>query len=122
MASLIKLTWLHSKYIFKENFSGRCIFMMAYVRRVEYVLSQRGGRQIMLEGYRYTLNNSRKTATHWKCATAGCPGKCTTVDDLVRNVTDHTHAPESETAVKFISNLRKRARDEITVLPQLYNE
>lgn len=29
---LIKFTWLHSKYIFKNNFSGRCIFMIAYVK------------------------------------------------------------------------------------------
>lgn len=57
MASLIKLLkWLHSKYILKDSFN---LFHDDICQKVEYVLSQEDGKQILLRGFKYTLNNGR---------------------------------------------------------------
>ncbi|XP_071091249.1 putative nuclease HARBI1 [Haliotis cracherodii] len=51
-----------------------------------------------------------------------CSGKCTTVGDFVRNVSEHNHPTVNSNRVRFVSNTRKRAREETTPIQQLYNQ
>lgn len=96
---------------------------MAGLRKVEYITSSRGTSQVLLDGYVYNKNASRATCQHWACTAKTCRGKCTTVGDYIRNVTDHNHPPtNTDEAMRFISNMRKRAREETTPLQALYNE
>ena len=43
-----------------------------------------------------TDSTTRQTAQHWRCVNKTCKGKCTTVGDVLRNVSDHTHPQESK--------------------------
>ncbi|XP_071099183.1 uncharacterized protein [Haliotis cracherodii] len=67
---------------------------MAGLRNVEYIMSQRGTPQILLDGYLYNRNRERQTSTHWRCVIKTCTGRCTTSDDFLRNQTEHNHPPE----------------------------
>ncbi|XP_046554261.1 uncharacterized protein LOC124263651 [Haliotis rubra] len=95
---------------------------MAGVRRVEYLMSQRGGPQIVLDGYVYTRNKVRQTCTHWRCIVKTCTGRCSTVGDFLRTQTEHNHAPDDCPKQRFVSELRKRAREETTQMQTLYTE
>ncbi|XP_046575249.1 uncharacterized protein LOC124283263 [Haliotis rubra] len=95
---------------------------MAGVRRVEYLMSQRGGPQIVLDGYVYTRNKVRQTCTHWRCIIKTCTGRCSTVGDFFRTQTEHNHAPDDGPKQRFVSELRKRAREETTQMQTLYTE
>ncbi|XP_071118963.1 uncharacterized protein [Haliotis cracherodii] len=66
---------------------------MAGIRKVDYVMSQKGTVQVFLDGYCYNKNVVRQTCIHWKCVDSTCKGRCTTVGDFIRNVSDHTHPP-----------------------------
>ncbi|XP_048254602.1 uncharacterized protein LOC125381583 [Haliotis rufescens] len=95
---------------------------MAGLRKVEYLTSRRGSEQLILDGYIYNRNRERQTCTHWRCVVKTCNGKCTTVGDFLCNQSEHNHPPEDETRVNFVSNLRKRAREETTQMQALYEE
>lgn len=98
--------------------------VMAGLRKVEYIFSQRGTPQVYLDGHLYNKNAVRQTCIHWLCVVKSCNGRCTTVGDFVRNTTEHSHAPQDEQEyqrLKFLSNTRKRAREETTPMLQLYN-
>ncbi|XP_067668277.1 uncharacterized protein [Haliotis asinina] len=96
---------------------------MANVQRAEFVISQRGARQVIHQSYRYKLNRTGDTAVYWRCAQTGCKGNISTVGEFIRTVTGaHNHPPEDETSMKLISNLRKRSREETTAIQQIYND
>ncbi|XP_071093077.1 uncharacterized protein [Haliotis cracherodii] len=91
---------------------------MAGLRKVEYLTSRRGSEQLILDGYIYNRNRER----HLRCVVKTCNGKCTTVGDFLCNQSEHNHPPEDKTRVNFVSNLRKRAREETTQMQALYEE
>jgi len=96
---------------------------MAGLRKVQYITSSRGTSHVLLDGYVYNKNATRATCQHWACTAKTCRGRCTTVGDYIRNVTDHNHPPtNTDEAMRFISNMQKRAREETTPLQALYNE
>ncbi|XP_046575650.1 uncharacterized protein LOC124283684 [Haliotis rubra] len=95
---------------------------MAGVRRVEYLMSQRGAPQIVLDSYGYTRNKVRQICTHWRCVVKTCTGRCSTVGDFLRTQTEHNHAPDDDPKQKFVSELCKRAREETTQMQTLYTE
>ncbi|XP_046325838.1 uncharacterized protein LOC124110496 [Haliotis rufescens] len=92
------------------------------LRLVEYVTSARGTQRVIFEGYLFNKNATRQTAQHWRCVIKSCSGKCTTVGDFVRNVSEHNRPSENSNRVRFVSNMRKRAREETTPIQQLYNQ
>ena len=61
---------------------------------MEFVTTTRGGRSLIHQGYRYTLN--RRTADgqiYWRCADRSCPGRAVTDvhDQLVSCNENHSH-------------------------------
>lgn len=95
---------------------------MAGIRKVEFVTSQKGTLQVLLDGYVYNKNVVRQTCIHWKCVKSTCKWRLSTSGDFVRHVTDHNHTPEDGTRICFVSNLRKRAREETVKMSSLYND
>lgn len=95
---------------------------MAALIKVKYITSRRGTPQVFVNGYLYNRNKVRQTCVHWRCSIKTCTGKCTTIDDFVRNTSEHNHPPESEELLTFVSTLRKRAREETTHMHSLYND
>ncbi|XP_071104096.1 uncharacterized protein [Haliotis cracherodii] len=66
---------------------------MAGLHNVEFVMSQRGKPQVLFDGYLHTKNVERLTCVHWKCVKSTCRGRLTTVGTVMRNATEHNHAP-----------------------------
>ncbi|XP_067651828.1 uncharacterized protein [Haliotis asinina] len=96
---------------------------MAGLQRVEYVKSQKGAPQVFLQGHTYTKNKVRGEFVHWRCTVSNCKGKCTTAGDFSVNVYgEHLHPPRDSNAVRIISTLRKRAREETTPVQAIYND
>ncbi|XP_067681589.1 uncharacterized protein [Haliotis asinina] len=97
---------------------------MAGLKKVEYITSQRGSIQVFFDNYLFNRNKTTTTTTaHWRCVVKTCIGKCTTVGDYVRNSTEHNHLPPDSTRLKFVSSMRKRAREEpTTAMPALYQD
>ena len=83
-----------------------CVFIiakMAGLRKVEFLQSNRGKQQVLLDGYTYSQNRVNKEATYWRCTKRPCKGKITTVAGFLRNSFGHDHPPSNETTVKFVS-------------------
>ena len=80
---------------------------MAGLRKVEFVQSNRGKQQVLLDGYTYSQNRVNEEATYWRCTKRPCKGKITTVAGFLRNSFGHDHPPSNETTVKFVSTMRK---------------
>ncbi|XP_041377271.1 uncharacterized protein LOC121389688 [Gigantopelta aegis] len=95
---------------------------MAGLRRIEFVQSQKGSPQVILDGFLFAKNRTRGESVHWRCVTKTCTGKCTTVGEFVRNTSEHNHLPSDSNVARFISILRKRAREETTPMQQIYND
>ena len=64
-------------------------------------------------------------STSWRCCKRSCPARVTTHgSELLAQTNGHNHPVDpTETRVEEIkSNLRKRAREELTPVPCIYNE
>ena len=63
---------------------------------MEYVMSQKGKRQLCHEGYNiiYNKDRTRDTKTYWKCVLSDCRGRAITNDDEIRTSQPHNHAPD----------------------------
>uniref|UniRef100_A0A2H1VGM6 SFRICE_004214 n=1 Tax=Spodoptera frugiperda TaxID=7108 RepID=A0A2H1VGM6_SPOFR len=65
--------------------------------KVHFVTSQRGKRMIEVDGWTYSLRESKGVRKKWRCSTrshAGCHAHVLTLhDDLVAVVGEHTHSP-----------------------------
>ena len=92
---------------------------MAELRQLEFVTSSRGTPQILLDGFLYSKSTTRRTAQHWRCVNKTCKGKCTTVGDVLRNVSDHTHPQEDVNHVRFLS--ATKGREETTQMHTIYD-
>ena len=96
--------------------------MAGLIEQVEFLTSQNGGQQVLNAGYRYRLNVRRQVATHWKCVQTGCKGRCSTIGDYIRGVTDHCHPPEAQEELRLLSRLRNRVQNEVSPVQQLYED
>ena len=84
--------------------------------------SSRGTPQILLDGFLYSKSTPRRTAQHWRCVNKTYKGKCTTVGDILRNVSDHTHPQEDVNRVRFLSAMHTKAREETTQMHTMYDQ
>ena len=80
---------------------------------MEFITTQKDGKAVLLEGCRYTLNRSMDDGrTYWRCPNRQCSAR------LVEQTGDHSR----HLVDKLKSNMRKRAREEVTPIPSIYNE
>ncbi|KAK3105984.1 hypothetical protein FSP39_010262 [Pinctada imbricata] len=99
--------------------------MAASQVRVEFIETSRGGRHLAWNGYRYRQNNKRDTWISWKCILTTCKATICTRDDIPTKFgRDHNHppSPAEVEGMKIISEVRSRARVEMTPIPSIYDE
>ncbi len=95
--------------------------------RGEIVNGRRGGADLLLDGYRYNKRPENKNGTTlWHCRLTGCTATLTTDSEgtVVRRGTGHTHsADEANNKVcMLVNSMRNRARDELTSVPEIYEQ
>ena len=97
---------------------------------VQIVDGKRGGRNsnALLNGFRYRKRKVNKNSSViWSCRVLGCKCTLTSGADLnvIRNpCPDHTHNTDtgSTAASLLVNNMRKRAREKILPIPQIYKQ
>ena len=87
---------------------------------------QKGGEALIWQGCKFTLNckmtNGKK---YWRCAKRVCPARITTDGNQVLQQTNgHSHPVDGvEAEVERVKHeLRKRAQEEVTPIPAIYND
>ena len=90
--------------------------------------SKQGGRIALLDGFRYNQRTINKTGSiQWRCRIVGCKASITTSAAFVvmRGDTTHTHDKQEtglNEANQLARGMRKRAREGLTPLPQIYEK
>ena len=90
---------------------------------IEFITTTKGKPALICDGRRLTLNRRMENGVcYWRCAKRTCPARITTEgNDLKHQTAPHNHAVDTQ--VKTIqSDMRKRAREEITPVPAIYND
>ena len=90
----------------------------------QFVQMHRGGKALLHEGYKYLKIHDGKECTFRRCERhkSQCPARVTTHEGSVQSSRDeHNHPPDlaANKVETAISNMRKRAREEITTIPDL---
>ena len=92
----------------------------------EFVETQKGGRALLTKGYRYLRIRAGKEGNEfWRCSYRACLAEATTSDGcLVSLKGEHNHAPNpsKNKAEKVIAKMRKRTREEVSIVPAIYND
>lgn len=92
---------------------------------MEFTTTQRGGRVLLLEGYRYQVNREDKKTgrIYWRCHDRSCPGSVSTQAEEVKSRKPHTHAEDRADNIveKIKGQLRKEVRENTAPIPELYN-
>ena len=101
---------------------------MTEFNTVTVTKSNRGGPIALLDGFRYNQRTINRTGSiQWRCRIVGCKASITTSAAFVvmHGDTTHTH-DKQETGIneanQLVRGMRKRAREGLTPLPQIYEE
>ena len=93
---------------------------------MEIITTQKGGEALIWQGCKFTLNrkmvNGKK---YWRCAKRICPARITTEgNEVLQQTNGHNHPVDGvEAEVERVKHgLRKRAREEVTPIPAIYND
>ena len=90
---------------------------------MEIITTQKGGEALIWQGCKFTLN--RKMANgkkYWRCAKRICPARITTEgNEVLQQTNGHNHPVDGvEAEVERVNHeLRKQAREEVTVVSRL---
>ena len=69
--------------------------MVGAILNVEFLQTNKGGRQLIWNGYTYSQNNKRDTRISWKCVDKNCRATMCTRDDVPTKLGNvHTHLPD----------------------------
>ena len=66
---------------------------------IEFITGNRGKENVIADGFRYSLDKRRTTATgvvnsYWRCVTPGCSGRLALHDDAISNSLSHNHGEQ----------------------------
>ena len=78
-----------------------------------------GGKALLIGGYRYLAIRKEKDGKEfWRCFNQ----LCTPIDDIVKDVRDHNHVPNSarNRAEIIVARMKKKAREEVETVPHIY--
>ena len=93
---------------------------------MKFITTQKGEPALIFNGSHFTLNRKMDTGViYWRCVKRTCPARITTQDEeLLQQTAGHNHPVDAvDCEVQAIrSQMRKRAREEITPIPAIYNE
>ena len=91
--------------------------MVGAILNVEFLQTNKGGRQLIWNGYTYSQNNKRDTRISWKCVDKNCRATMCTRDDVPTKLGNaHNYLPDRD-AVEgrtILSAIRFRAKTELT--------
>jgi len=93
--------------------------------RVKFVENIRGGVSLVHDYYRYVVKSKRDDTIYWRCSVRSCPARIRTVNNVpVAPNSEHNHNadPGKIVASQIMTNVKKRCREEIKPVPQIYNE
>ena len=70
------------------------VTMSDHVKKMEFITSQKNGKLLLYNGFRYRRDKRHLNSTSWRCTYVGCKGRITTTDDVqAKATTEHNHAP-----------------------------
>jgi hypothetical protein len=62
---------------------------------MEYIKSQKNGKLLLCDGYRYRKDKARLNSTSWRCAKTGCKGRLLVTGENYKKATkEHNHGPD----------------------------
>ena len=99
--------------------------MAGAILNVEFLETNRGGRQLIWNGYTYRQNNKRDTWISWKCVDKNCRTTMCTRDDVPTKLGNvHNHIPDRAAVEgrKILSVIRLRDKTELKPIPSIYDE
>lgn len=86
---------------------------------MEFLKSQKGGKILVYEGYRYRRDKLKLNSTTWRCTEVGCKGRLIVSNNSAKPTTAHTHGPEpSKTEVLAYKNQLKSVALSTTTQPK----
>ena len=92
---------------------------------MEIIKTQKGGEALIWHGSKFTLNrNMANGKKYWRCSKRTCPARVTSEENEVTQQTNSHNHPVYGVEVQIErvkSGLRKRAREEVTPIPAIYN-
>ena len=93
---------------------------------MEIITTQKGGEALIWQGYKFTLNRTMANGKkYWRCSKRSCQARLTSEGvEVAQQTNGHNHAIDGvEAQVERVKhNLRKRAREEVTPIPSIYND
>ena len=96
-------------------------------KMAEFVNTHRGGKALHYEGHKYLkIRDGRNGQVFWRCSLhkSGCTARATSEGKSVIVRQEHSHPTSEDTlqVEKAVSNMRKRAREETTSVPRIYDQ
>ena len=92
---------------------------------MELITIQKGA-ALIWQGYKFTLNRTMANGKkYWRCSKRSFPARLTSEGvEVTQQTNGHNHAIDGvEAQVEGVKhNLRKRAREEVTPIPSIYND
>ncbi len=93
----------------------------------EFVQTHRGGAALHFEGHKYLeIKEGKNGMVFWRCSQhkSRCTARATSEGTSVVVRQQHSHPASQETLAveKAVSNMRKRAREETTSVPRIYDQ
>jgi hypothetical protein len=62
---------------------------------MEYIKSQKNGKLLLCDGYRYRKDKARLNSTSWRCTKTGCKGRLLVTGENYKKATnEHNHGPD----------------------------
>ena len=90
---------------------------------MEIITTQKGGEALIWQGYKFTLNRTMANGEkYWRCSKRSCPARLTSEGvEVALQTNGHNHATDAQVK-KVKHNLKMRAREEVTLIPSIYND
>ena len=90
------------------------------------IIKTQKGEALIWQGSKFTLNHTMaRGKKYWRCCKRTCPARVTTEEgEVLQQTNGHNHPVDGvEAQVERVKHkLRKRAREEVTPIPSIYND
>lgn len=111
-------------FIFIYEFFG--CEMSKNTSSISFIYSNKGGSQLVHNGFVFKLNKSTSTKIYWKCTVTNCTARIhtDTNNNLLNTIGEHNHflEPEELEIKKFRTILKERAINETVPIQKIIDE
>ena len=113
--------------IYYQNlvFKYQSVSLLAHEFEMEFITTQKGGKAVLLDGCRYTLNRSMDDGrTYWRYSNRQCSARLILHNSaLIEQTGDHSHPVDRcDGIVEKLKSNMKRALEEVTPISSIYND